>query len=137
MTADEQLVKRREVAFMGPHPDRSQAHSAMLLLSDVEGVVGLELVDDGRLAVSYDVTQLTMQMIEAALEEVGFHLDGSLLARLKRALHYYTDATHRANLGLEGPDCGTGCAQKVFIQSYRQRRHGCRDERPAHWRRYL
>jgi hypothetical protein len=30
------------------------------------------------------------------------------------------------------------CADKqVFIKQYLKRSHGCRDERPEHWRNYL
>lgn len=137
MSDDQTLIKHREIGFRGPHPDTHQARSALLLLSDVEGVQQVTLLDERRVAISYDIRVLTFCELEAALQEVGFHLDKNLLYKLRRALYEYTEATQRANLGLEAKVCNGNCAQKVFVQHYRSRTHGCRDKRPQHWRRYL
>ena len=86
------------------------------------------------LFVRYDITVVTLNILEEVLVELGFHLDNSLMYKLKRALYAYTEETQRANLGLEGESCAD---RKVFIQNYLRRRHGCRDDRPEHWRGYL
>jgi len=39
------------------------------------------------------------QIIDEALIELGFHLDNSLLNKLLRALHYYSEEAQCANLG--------------------------------------
>jgi len=130
-----ETIRHRELIFCPLHPDPHQARSAMLLLSDVPGVLHLELITSHRLRVGYDIRSLCLRVIEEALIEVGFHLDNSLLVKLKRALCYYTEEVQLQNLG-----CGRGesnCTQKIFISHYLQRPHGCRDERPEHWRRYL
>lgn len=137
MSDEQSLIKHREIGFRGPHPDPHQARSALLLLSDVEGVQQTSLLDERRIAISYDIRLLTFVELESALQEVGFHLDNNLLYKLRRALYEYTETTQRANLGLEAKVCTGNCAQKVFVQQYRSRTHGCRDERPQHWRRYL
>lgn len=128
-------VKHREISFNPLHPDPGQAQSAMLLLSDVAGVINLRLLDDTRLQVSYDIRQISLQIIEGALAEVGFHLDNSLLVKLKRALYHYTEEVQRENIGC--PKGESNCTQKVFVNRYQQRPHGCRDERPEYWRKYL
>ena len=128
------LVKHREIRFCRLHPDNQQAHSASLMLSDVEGVEILRPHAPYILHISYDITCLNLKLIEDVLIEVGFHLDNSLMMKLKRALYYYTEEVERANLGID--DCG--CADRqVFINRYLKLRHGCRDERPEHWRGYL
>ncbi len=137
MADDFELIKHREISFRGPHVDMHQAQSAILLLSDVEGVVSVNLLDSRRVSISYDIRQLTLQEIDQALREVGFHIDNNLLYKLKFALYAYTEAVQRANLGLTPEECSGNCAQKIFVQHYRKRAHGCRDERPAHWRQYL
>lgn len=137
MTDEHSLIKHREIGFRGPHPDPYQARSAMLLLSDVEGVHNVTLLDERRIAISYDIRVLTFLELEEALQDVGFHLDQNLVYKLRRALYQYTEATQRANLGLEPQACNGNCAQKVFVQHYRTRAHGCRDDRPAYWRKYL
>lgn len=132
---DAEHIRHRELAFAPVHEDRHQARTALLLLDEVPGVVNLVYVDDTHLRISYDIGAVSLQMIEEALAEVGFHLDNSLLNKLKRALYYYSEDVQRQNLG-----CHRGehnCVQKVFVNRYRQLPHGCRDDRPEHWRRYL
>lgn len=128
------LIKHREIRFSRWHPDTKQAHSACLILSDLEGIHRVQPLEPLLLQVTYDVSLITLNIIDEALEELGFHLDTSLMHKLKRALYYYTEETQRANLGLEA----TCCADKqMFINHYLRRRHGCRDDRPEHWRNYL
>jgi hypothetical protein len=128
------LVKHRDIRFCRLHPDKQQAHSASLVLSDVEGIERLRPNGSNLLHVSYDITSLSLCLIEDVLVDLGFHLDNSLTVKLKRALYYYTEEVERANLGLD--ECG--CADRqVFINRYLKLRHGCRDERPEHWRNYL
>ena len=79
------VIKHREIGFRGPHPDARQAHSATLLLHDVDGIMHVKPLDDMRIAVSYDLRKLTLAELEAALQEIGFHLDNGVLYKLKRA----------------------------------------------------
>lgn len=128
------LLKQREIRFCRLHPDTSQAHSACLILSDVEGIHRVQPLDPYVLHVSYDVSCFTLKIIEDVLVELGFHLDNSLMYKLKRALYDYAEETQRANLGLEESCCPD---KQMFINRYLRRPHGCRDERPEHWRNYL
>ncbi len=131
---DPDFIKRREIIFGALHPDPDQAASALALLEGVGGILSVQRTGPHSLEVSYDLRVITLQLIEDALVELGFHLDGSLINRLKRALFHYTEETQRSNLG-HHPDVLD--IQDVFINSYQQRPHGCRDERPQHWREYL
>jgi hypothetical protein len=106
----------------------------MLLLSDVEGVLRVDLAHELCLRVSYHIHYLSLSQIEEALDELGFHLDNSLLTKIKRALYYYTEENERQNLGCEKGQ--SSCTRKVFVNRYEQLPHGCRDVRPEHWRRY-
>jgi len=129
-----ELIKSREIGFVEPHPCPNQAGTAATLLDGMDGILGAEAPESTRLIVRYQLPQLSLQDIEAALTEVGFHLDGSLLARMKRAMINYLEETQCANLG-----CTRGksnCTLKVFINRYEKLAHGCRDRRPPHWRDY-
>lgn len=130
----DELLKHRELHFSPLHPDPEQARSAMLLLSDLAGVESIHQLDAQRLSISYRVNLVTLQMIEEALLEVGFHLDNALMVKLKRALVYYTEDAQRSNLGCDKGN--NNCTRKVFIRRYSSQEHGCRDERPSHWRIY-
>jgi len=129
------LIKQREIAFCPLHPDPRQAHSAADVLGGMEGVRDLHVPRDTVLRVEYELLRITLEDIEQLLGQRGFHLDNSLLHKLRRALYHYTEDTERENLGC--PKGESNCTAKVFISSYRRREHGCRDERPDHWRRYL
>jgi hypothetical protein len=104
------------------------------MLDGMDGVHEVNPAEPHLLFVRYDITIITLSLIEEVLVEFGYHLDNSLMHKLKRALYAYTEETQRANLGLEGENTAD---RKVFIQNYLRRRHGCRDERPEHWRGYL
>jgi hypothetical protein len=129
------FLKHREIVFDAMDPDCDQAQTAALRLADVEGVEQVQVISTYALGVSYDLRRISLQQIEEALDEAGFHLSNKLMYKLRRALYYYTEETQRANAG-----CGLGdsnCTRKVFIQRYRRLEHGCRDNRPEHWRKYL
>jgi hypothetical protein len=134
-TLQDNFIKHREITFRDLHPDPNQARTAALFLADVEGVIHTEPVSPLLLRVSYDLLQVTLEQVEEAIEEIGLHIDDSLLFRIRRALHYYSEETQRANLGCSRGE--SNCTQKVFAVRYRALDHGCRDHRPEHWRRYL
>ena len=128
-------IKHRHIHFCQLHPDPAQAQSAMFLMSDVGGITNLYLVEQHILQISYDIRYISLKMVEDALNEVGFHLDNSLLFKLKHALYHYTEEVQRQNLGLHNKHSNN--TQKIFVSRYEKLRHGCRDDRPAHWRKYL
>jgi len=129
------MFKVREIVFCTLHPDEDQAGSAVALLGDVSGVHRAEAVSPSTLEVAYHLLEVTLVEIEQLLENRGFHLDNGLVYKIRRALHHYTEETQRANLGCAKGE--TNCTQKVFVNRYRQRDHGCQDDRPEHQRRYL
>lgn len=135
MEHPEHLIKHREIRFCSFHPDPRQAHSAILVLSGVDGIVDVELDNERSIRVSYHIHRIHLQLLEEMLIELGYHLDNSLMSKLKRALHYYTEEVERTNLGCEKGH--SNCTRQVFVKNYSRRPHGCRDDRPDHWRRYL
>lgn len=133
-TVIDDMTKHREINFCSLHPPE-QAQHAILVLSDIQGVENLRLGNRYQLHISYDIRHISLQIIEDALQEIGFHLDNSLLFKLKRALHYYTEDVQRHNLGVG--EKGSQNTRQIFINRYQRLRHGCRDDRPDHWRKYL
>lgn len=127
------LIKHREIQFDAMHPDPNQAQSAMLRLADVMGIVSASVQAPQQLLISYDVSKITLDEILAELSSNGFHIYNSLLFKLKQALYSYTEQTERANLS-NNPQTST---RHMFIKQYQRRPHGCRDQRPHHWRDYL
>ena len=130
-------VKRREIGFRDPHTDPQQALSAVLLLADVDGIVHASSPDPERnsIVVVYDLGRISLRVIEALLTELGFHLDNSLLSKLKRALYYYTEDNEMQSLHIH--DDQDASTREIFMRCYRGKKHGCRDSRPEYWRNYL
>jgi hypothetical protein len=131
--AEYEIIKQREIYFCPLHPDPDQAESAVPLLGDVGGVKQTRKASQHCVEVAYDLHIITLRILEEALIELGFHLDNSLLIKLKRALFHYSEETQRVNLGYHQDINST---RNIFVNRYRQLPHGCRDGRPSHWREY-
>lgn len=135
MRADaEELYKHRTIQFCRFHPDPDQASSAAGWLKGVAGIEFVRQTSPLAVEVVYDLRWVTLECIERALVELGYHLDNSLLCKLKRALFHYTEETQRENLAIT-QECQIP-QQDVFINRYQHLHHGCRDSRPEYWREY-
>ena len=134
-THDTDRIKHRQIHFRDLHPDRNDARSAADFLNGVDGVLRTEPESPILLSLSYDLHKICLQAIEEAIAELGLHLDNSLMFRIKRALYYYTEDTYRENQGCRRGE--SNCTKRVFAKRYEVLEHGCRDQRPEHWRRYL
>jgi hypothetical protein len=125
------LEKNREIVF---HPlPRGQAERAFILLEGLEGVEVTGDFEGCRLYVSYHVCEYTLEGLETALATQGFHLDNSLLSKLKRALAYFCESVQRKNVAANEPDIKS---QRAFMKVYEQHLHGDSDETPEEWRGY-
>ena len=133
-TSNDELIKRRDIVFMSPQADNDPASAAILLLSDLDGIYEACRLHDFAISVRYHLCKITLNDIENVLQEVGFHLDNSVISKLKRALFYYAEDTQLANMGYDHAESKS--TLEIFINRYNQLPHGCRDERPMHYRRY-
>lgn len=126
-------LKHRSIWLKGPDKDPDTVHSAAALLRDVRGVLRVRIERRNRLVVSYNVRQITLQIIEALLTEFGYTLRTSLFCQIMRTACYY----------IEDIECSDGrhdqadSTRDAFITRYLRRPHGCRDNRPEYLRRYL
>lgn len=130
-----EVRKKREISFCILHPDNEQAHTALLLLSGVDEIDSVRRINKRAIEVEYRLRKIRLKMVEELLIRAGFHLDNSLMARMKRSLWHYTEQVEFENLQL--PNHTFLDTTEVFINRYRHLRHGCRDDRPEHWRKYL
>jgi hypothetical protein len=125
------LSKLREICFNCLPAD--QADRAFELL---DGLGSLEVRRSATvhcILVRYEVTEYTLQGLEDALIAQNFHLDNSLLHKIRRALVYYTEAVQRQNLLAPERHHKT---HYPFIRAYDQHPHGDHDDTPVEWREY-
>ncbi|MCI0506723.1 MAG: hypothetical protein L0Z73_11520 [Gammaproteobacteria bacterium] len=133
-SANSDLIKHREILFMSPQREKDPAAAALALLNGIDGILSVTRTHAYGIHISYQLTRITLNEIEDALQEIGFHLDNSILSKLKRALFYYAEDTQLANLGYDHAESKS--TLEIFINRYNQLPHGCRDERPTHFRHY-
>lgn len=121
-------IKNREIRFKLSTPD--QANKAGQLLSGVPGIEHVEVVAPCCMNIRYNVEELTLQMIESALCEVGFELDDGLMIRLKRAVFSYCEDALRASIGVD--EASNGKTTTLTLSH-----HTLQDPRPHDWRKYV
>jgi len=121
------FIKQREIPFRSLNPGGNDARDAVLLLMEINGIDDIRALTNDCVQLRYDIRTITLEIIEAGLQEVGFHLDNSLLFKMKRALFYYTEETQLMNWGYQHDQASS--TLDVFVNCYNQREHGCRDER--------
>jgi len=126
-------LKRRTIRLIQPDRDPAFADSAAALLHDVKGVQSVRITGRNRLLVSYSVREITLQIIEALLQEFGYKLCTSFFCRCMRAVCYYLEDIESNG----GKHDQADCTRDAFITRYLRRPHGCRDHRPEYLRRYL
>ena len=133
--SEDNLIKQRDIAFCELHENANQARTAAKVLLNAGNVLSATPVTPRLLRVKYDLLDTTFAHIEAVLVRKGLHLANHLKYRIKSALYHYSETTQRANLGC--PNGESNCTRRIFASNYQRRVHGCQDNRPEHWRRYL
>ena len=125
------LEKDREIVFHAL--PSGQAERALTLLEGLEGLSVTIGPDGRRLLVRYHVCEYTLEGLETALADQGFHLDSGLLSKLRRALAYFCESVQRRNVAANEPDIKS---QQAFMEVYERHLHGDRDDTPEEWRSY-
>ena len=123
--------KTRQIIFS--RVPLNQAHQAAVLLEGLPHLSVLSEVDDRTLLVRYEIPNYTLQRVEKALAAEGFHLDNSLLSKLRRALFYYCENIQCENLA---PPPRDRLSKQIFAQVYEHHPHGDHDDTPEEWRSY-
>ena len=126
------LIKQRELRFRAMPP--GQTERAVVALARLRG---LKVSPGSRplsLAIEYSVVDFSLEMIENALREAGFHLDNSLYVKLVRALVYFSEETQRHNI--DAPERLIKRSNEVYITVYDQHPHGDHDDTPVELREY-
>ncbi len=122
------VIKTRELRFSRRLSGADDAAKAEQLLKNIHGIESVYYRTNQVLRIRYDIQQLTLQMIEAALRDVGFQLKTGLLTRAHHSLIAYCEDTQRASLGLER------AGEQSLLDQPDTMAH---DPRPHNWRNYL
>ena len=92
-------------------------------------------VERRAVGVAYDLHEHSLQELEGALEDKGYHLDNTLMSKLTRALIHYVEETQLHNLGAPERRLKRS-SQEAYVKAWEHRPHGDHDETPPEWREY-
>ena len=127
------IRKERTLRFAEFPP--GQVPEAMNFLG---GLAHLEIkpgVDGISIDILYDLHDHSLEELESALTDKGFHLECSLFNKLVRALIYYIEETEIHNL--DAPLRLLKRSQnEAYTQAWARHPHGDHDDTPPEWREY-
>ena len=127
------IRKERTIRFSEIPPGQVPEAAGFL-----RGLLGLDVrFEPGQfhIDVAYDLHDHSLEELEDALVDKGFHLDCALLTKLVRALHYYVEETELHNF--EAPERLLKRSQnQAYIQAWERHPHGDHDDTPPEWREY-
>ncbi len=130
MTMSCDTLKCRELVFHPTPP--GQAERALDLLVCLPRMT-VAHIGPRTLRIAYCMLDYSLEDIENELQVQGFHLEATLLIRLKRNLAYYCERVQRENMGKPEPRTKN---YKAHVESWHKRPHGDHDETPSEWRQY-
>ncbi|MDX2503716.1 MAG: hypothetical protein QNL62_04475 [Gammaproteobacteria bacterium] len=136
----QQVIKHREIHFCLLHANPDQAHSAVFIINDLNGILMSHVLGQHRIEVTYDLNQITLEEIEGVMRSEGFHLNNSIIEKIKRSIVFYCEEASRENskqerLIEEAHEKHTG--DVIYLRPKKKKLCDCRDHRPESWRHYL
>lgn len=114
--------------------EAAQVEQALAFLQSLPYLQAEPSHHQGSLHVTYDLAHYSLRKIEAALEEQGFHLDDTLISRLKRSLTHYCEETRSRNA--TSPQRLIKQSNQVYVKAWEHHPHGDHDDTPPELREY-
>ncbi|MEW5943218.1 MAG: hypothetical protein AB1710_05100 [Pseudomonadota bacterium] len=125
------LRKTREICFNRLPP--GQPAQAVQALSRVKDLAVRPSSREHCVLVDYHIQHHTLNDLEHTLASRNFHLDNSLLSKIRRAVVSYAEEVQRDNLNSLGTEDRT---RPIYVRIYEHHAHGDHDETPEEWREY-
>lgn len=123
--------KHREIRFNKLRSWQiEQARALLESLAHLEVATGML---PNSLSVWYEVTDYTMEGLERALIDQGFHLESSLYCKIVRALVYFSEETQLRNM--RQPERLLKKYNETYSKAWEHHPHGDHDETPPELRR--
>lgn len=123
--------KQREL-FFSSEPE-GQVERAYVLLSGLEGLKVERGSHPNSLLISYSLVDYSLDGLEQALLNEGFHFDDGVLQQIsKKLIHYCEDVQYH---NLNTPEHKTKSRQhEIFVKVYEHHQHGDHDDTPEELR---
>ncbi|CAG1003332.1 hypothetical protein RHDC4_03373 [Rhodocyclaceae bacterium] len=110
-----------------------QVEQARALLESLENLEDAPGVLPNSLSDWYEVSDYTMEDLETALINQGFHLENTLYCKIIRALVYFSEDTQLRNMSQ--PERLIKKSHEVYSKAWEHHPHGDHDDTPPELRR--
>ncbi len=105
---EENYIRTRRVCLAHSDDDR-QAARACASLQGIQGVISARPLNRRQLTLSYSLEYLSFELIESLLKELGFYLDNSLTAMIRRNVYQYLEDNARERLRVDREEQRLAC----------------------------
>ncbi len=106
---EENYIRTRKVC-LARNDDSQQALRACENLNGIQGVISAQPLNECQLMLSYSLEYLSFELIEALLKELGFYLDQSLPAIIRRNVYQYLEDNAREKLRVDREQQSLTCS---------------------------
>ncbi len=129
---DSYWQRQRQINITEPNKG-SEIRSAVSTLGVMPGVIAAKIFNN-RIHVEYDLRKIDLSAIRSTIINHKLTISENPWERLGRWFSEYTEAVRREE---EHMDFGWDAwIQAAYVNRYRLRRHGRRDDRVTNWRQY-
>lgn len=126
-------LQHRDIVFH-PFPPEQTVQAARFLNS-MAGVEAQVFLAENRLVVSYDMRDYSLRELETRLSDAGFHIENTLLHKIKRALIYYCEEIEQYNRSMPVKNTKANNTAPIYVKIYDEHLHGDHDDTPEELRR--
>ncbi len=98
---DDQAYYRKRMICLARNGDTTQAHTACEALRSIKGVIEANPISHYRLTLTYSLQNLTFELIENLLKELGYYLDDSVFALIRRNIYQYLEDNAREKIHVD------------------------------------
>ncbi len=95
---DDDIHIRERKICLAQNGEKTQAADACAALRGIKGVYDAQPISSSRLTLSYSLEHLTFELVEELLKELGFFLDKSIPAMIRRNIYQYLEDNAREKI---------------------------------------
>ena len=130
---EESYWQRHRSIRVAKNGDRASLTAAKSCLEAMPGVISAG-EEQWELHVDYDIRKIDLPMIRSTITDYGLTINENIRERFSRWIIEYKESIRRAEENVSfGWDTWI---QAAYVNRYRLRRHGRRDDRLTNWRQY-
>lgn len=98
---DDSIHIRKRMVCLKRNGHQSQATEACAALRGIQGIYDAQPINNHRLRLVYSLEHLSFDLIEALLKELGFYLDNSIFAIIRRNIYQYLEDNAREKIKVD------------------------------------